>query len=158
MVLRWETWGKKKKKLFMVVLAFVFLCLYKFAHSCSHKGDIGVQSSWWNVVSLFMCVYLCVCVLDWVHICVWSPRNDYYGLTPISRIESLHPWFFHSPGNGKENISPSVAYYWDLLLWHPETPKHTLILTHTHLQKHMLTVNRWQANIGFTRCTESGCS
>lgn len=49
--------------------------------------------------ALFMCVR------------VWSPLNDYYGLTPISRIELLRPRFFQSPGNGKENIFPSVAYY-----------------------------------------------
>lgn len=32
---------------------------------------------------------LVVCIRE--RVCVWSPHNDYYGLTPISRTESLHP-------------------------------------------------------------------
>lgn len=71
---------------------------------------------------LFMCMYVCLCA----RVCVWSPLNDYYGLTPISRIESLYSRFFHSPGNGKENIFPSVAYEtlsFALTLW--DTKTHT---------------------------------
>lgn len=52
-------WPGEKKGFYDCVCVCVFVCV---THSCSHKGDIGVQSSWWNVGSLFMCVYMCVCV------------------------------------------------------------------------------------------------
>lgn len=63
-----------------------------------------------------------------VHFCVWLPLNDYYGLTPISQIESLLPGFFHSPGNGKENTY--------LLSLNAETLSFALTLTPSHPPKH----------------------
>lgn len=92
-----------------------------------------------------LCLYLCVCVGLCACLCVVA-RNDYYGLTPISRIESLHPWFFHSPGNGKENIFPSVAYYWDpVFCSHTLThTKKTYSLTHPHPHTKTHPCTHWQ--------------
>lgn len=75
-------------------------------------------------------VYVCTCM------CVWSPHNDYYGLTPISRVGSLHSWFFHSPGKGKENKFPFGRLqrpFWSHNLKHRNhTRAHTPSRKHTH--------------------------
>lgn len=126
---RW--WDKTGKSFFM--------CLHLFSalSACvcmTYPREVFSQGKYRAAgVSLFMCVR------------VWSPLNDYYGLTPISRAESLHPRLFHSPGNGKENVFPSVAYYRDLVLY-SRTPRHQ---NHTEPPTHALvhTGNMWQANI-----------
>lgn len=115
------------------------MCTYVWPvpENCFHRGNMVQDKAAGDMWSLYSCVcmYMCVCIYVWM--CVWSPLNDYYGLTPISRIESLHPGFFHSPGNGKENIFPSVAHCWDLVFWW-DTRKHVHVHTRTCTPVHTL--------------------
>lgn len=120
-----EVWDQRRNLEKLFVNVCLYLCCVLSAFMCmTCPEEVFSQGKYRAAgVSLFMCVR------------VWSPLNDYYGLTPISRIELLRPRFFQSPGNGKENIFPSVAYYWDLVLCshtqnHTKPPAHMCSRTH----------------------------
>lgn len=98
------------------------------------NGNMGTKQTCGHVVSLLMPLWVCVCV--------WSPHNDYYGLTPISRVGSLHSWFFPFSWQRKGKQIPLRSLTETFLVPQSETQKsHTR--SHTQPQTHAPMPTLW---------------
>lgn len=125
--------------LFLMSIDFFFFYLHGFVsviHSCFHRRNMGAGGG-------VLCLSSGMCRT--VHVFVWSPRNDYYGLTPISQLASLHPWFFPFSLQWKGKHIPFCRLFlrpFSLIIWDMKTHSHT----HTHTKPQTCT-SKWQTNI-----------
>ncbi len=128
---------------------------------CFHRGNQKQDKAAFDM-SPFMCIcrlYICVCICVHVCTCVWSPCNDYYGSTPISRIVTASHYisdFSILVVTERKTYSPHLLLRPHLLvshtknthmLTHPHPVTHPPANTHTHTHTHTHRGNTWRTSI-----------